>query len=531
MSDENIGVLDFETDPFLAGRIPFPFACGIYFGRDDFALLWESDSRADFISRCTRAISRLPECTLYAHNGGRFDFHFLLEAAKPGTLEIRNGRVTRFQIGKVTLKDSYPLMPFPLEEFRKTPIDYALFEARRREKHRAKIESYLLDDCRDLHELVTGFRAIVGDRDTIGSAAFLQMRLRGIEIWHANETHDDMFRPFYFGGRVEAFERGIHEGNYLYLDINSAYPEAMLQRHAHGAEYLHGRALPRFPDIGNCFIRFTGISKGALPVRSEDGRLSFPVDDRPRECACTGWEIQAGLETRTLQIDKVIDVWIPQQFICFADYIKHFYELRLAAKNGGDKIKALAYKYLLNSGYGKFAQNPRDFKEYVIAPYGKEVRGFDWETDFGELCLWSRPTYRGFGFFDVATAASITGYVRAKLWRAICASRDVLYVDTDALICSRSSVPLGDQLGQWKLEGRVTRAAIAGKKLYGVQWREPKKHPDGSKETHKIASKGARLTWRDMLDLCRGESIIWKNEAPTFAINGANFITREIRAT
>lgn len=524
-NEDAIGVLDFETDPFIAGRVPFPFACGIYFGPKDYALLWESDSKTDFLLRVVRALRRLPVCTLYAHNGGRFDFHYLLEFAER-VIEIRNGRVTRMQIGKVTLKDSFPLMPFALEEFRKTPIDYAKFRRERRERHREEIESYLLDDCRDLLELVTGFRAIVGERDTIGGAAFLQMRALGIKIEHMNETHDDMFRPFYFGGRVQAFERGIHRGPFKYLDINSAYPYAMLNAHAHGSEYEHAERMPHRSKLGPCFVRCVAHSKGALPLRKDDGSLSFPVTEEAQEFAATGWEILAGLETKTLRIVDVLDVWQPQSFICFREYVEKYFALRADAKRRGDKIHALAYKYLLNSGYGKFAQNPRDFKEYRLAPYGRAVRGYEWESDFGEISLWSRPTYQGWGYFDVATGASITGYVRAMLWRAICASRGVVYCDTDSIICRRSSVPLGSALGQWKLEGRVKRVAIAGKKLYGVEWA---KAING--ERHKIASKGARLTWGELLQVCEGKSIVWENEAPTFSINGTHFIRREIRAT
>lgn len=430
------------------------------------------------------------------------------------------------RIGKVTLKDSFPLMPFALEEFRKTPIDYAIFERARRNKprNRARITDYLIDDCRDLLELVTGFRAIVGDKDTIGSAAFFQMRQLGLQIEAMNETHDDMFRPFYFGGRVQAFEKGILRGPFKYLDINSAYPFAMMQRHAHGAEYAHGTKLPPRAQLGQCFVRCIAQSEGVLPLRGEDDSLSFP--DAEAEFCATGWEIAAGLDTKKLRIKKVLDVWMPRSFICFDEYVTHFFALRQTAKNSGDKIKRLAYKYLLNSGYGKFAQNPRDFREYCLAPYGKNIPGFDWETDFGDLSLWSAPSYRGFGFFDVATGASITGYVRAMLWRAICASRRVLYVDTDAMLCAQSSVAMGDALGQWKLEGVVKRAAIAGKKLYGVEWQ---KAQDG--ERYKIASKGARLSWSELLSLCKGNDILWENDAPTFSIAGAHFIRRRITAT
>lgn len=528
-SDEPIGTLDFETDPFLSGRIPHPFACGIYFGENDYAILWASDSKRDFIDRCVSALRRLPKCTLYAHNGGRFDFHYLLEYAEKSGIEIRNGRVTKMQIGQVTLKDSFPLMPFALEEFRKTPIDYALFEADKRERHRKEIEAYLLDDCRDLLALVVGFRAIVGERDTIGSAAFLQMRALGIDIVHMNETHDEMFRPFYFGGRVEAFKKGVFHGSFKYLDINSAYPLAMCSSHAHGGDYKHGRTLPRGETLGPCFVRCIATSNGALPIRTAEGNLSFPHGTH--EFSVTGWEIAAGIATRTLTIDKVLDVWKPQSFINFREYVEKFYALRTMAKNTGDGIKRLAYKYLLNSGYGKFAQNPRDFREYRLAKYGQNVPGYDWETDFGDISLWSKSSYRGFGFFDVATGASITGFVRAMLWKAICKSKGVLYADTDSLICQSTALPMGNKLGEWKMEHaphvRVTEARIAGKKLYGVKW----SHPDAHGNRTRIASKGARLTWGDMLDLCKGNTVEWENEAPTFAITGAHFIKRNINAT
>ncbi len=525
-SENDIGILDFETDPFLAGRVPYPFAACIYFSDSDFALLWDTDSSRNFIERVIDAVRQLPACVLYAHNGGRFDFHFLIEYATRGTIKIRNGRIVEMKIGNVLLKDSFPLMPFALEEYKKTKIDYRIFEKTRRDlpRNRRRIEAYLFDDCKYLRELLLGFRAVVGIKDTIGGCAFFQMRQLGLEIKSLNETHDDHFRQFYFGGRVQAFSLGIHKGKYDYLDINSAYPFAMLQRHAHGTEYAVSQELPSLSALGNCFVECIALSKGALPLRASDGSLSFPYGRF--EFKATGWEIAAGLETGTLEIDRIINVWIPQTFICFDEYVKTFFALRQKAKDDGDDVKRLAYKYLLNSGYGKFAQNPREFKEYKLADYGDYVKGFVWESDYGAVSIWSRPSYHGFGFFDVATGASITGYVRAMLWRAVCASSNVLYVDTDAMLCESSAVPTGEELGQWKLEGVVKCAAIAGKKLYGVQWEKPKKG-----ERYKIASKGARLTWREMLLLCDGDEVTWQNAAPTFSISGAHFITRRINAT
>jgi Vibrio phage DNA polymerase len=521
---EKIGVLDFETDPFVAGRIPYPFASCIYFARNDYALMWEPD----IIAQTLRALRRLPVCTLYAHNGGKFDFHFLIENAKPQELQIRNGRVVQMQIGKVTLKDSWPLMPFALEEYKKTKIDYSIFEKHRRNipRHREKIREYLLDDCIYLHELLTGFRETVGPKDTIGSSAFYQMRQLGIKIQSMNEQHDELFRPFFFGGRVEAFARGIHNGRFLYLDINSAYPFAMLHNHPHGSDYLHGNRLPPRSQLGPCFIRAICDSRGALPFRAKDGSLTFPHIDNA-EFLATGWEFRAGLETRTLHVRKVLDVWLPRGFINFREYVETFFALRQQAKKSGDDVKRLAYKYLLNSGFGKFAQNPREFKTYRLARFGDAVAGYEWETDYGAVSLWAKPSYQGFGFYDVATGASITGFERAVMWRGICASRGTLYCDTDAIICKSTRVQMGDKLGQWKIEGKPRQVAIAGKKLYAVDF--GKSQPP--EERYKIASKGARLTYKEILALCRGSVIEWQNEAPTFSLTGAHFVKRRIRQT
>lgn len=518
---EYFGVLDTETDPFVAGRIPYPFAACIYFPSEPL-ILWEPN----IIDKVIEALTHLNACTLWAHNGGKFDFHYLIEAAHPTNLRIQNGRIVQMQIGKVTLKDSWPLLPFALEEYKKDKINYAIFEKHRRNSkvNRERITRYLINDCKNLHELLTGFRSVVGPKDTIGSAAFYQMRELGLKIHKANEAHDDTFRPYYFGGRVEAFKKGIHKGQLIYLDITSAYPYAMKSNHPHGRDYLHGDRLPPRKKLGPCFVHCVANSRGALPLVADDGSLHFPHGTH--EFYATGWEIAAGLETGTLDIERIIDVWMPTQFIGFGEYVDTFFGLRQMAKKTKDAIRRLAYKYLLNSGYGKFAQNPRNFRKYRLADFGVNVPGYEWERDFGAVSLWSKASPDPFGYYDVATGASITGFVRAFLWRAICKSRDVLYVDTDSMICRSTMAKIGENLGQWKIEGKVKTAAIAGKKLYAVEWRKP---VDG--ERYKIASKGARLSFAEIVKLCNGKVVEWVSDAPSFSIAGDRFIRRKIRAT
>lgn len=545
MEKETLGSLDFETDPFIAGRVPYPFACGIYFNNNNFHIFWEPN----IIEKTVKLLRSLPACTLIAHNGGKFDFHYLIEESNPGKIVVRNGRVTEMQIGNVTLKDSWPLMPFALAAYQKTRIDYKKFEKNKRTKYRDEITKYLVDDCRDLLALYNGFRAVVGPKDTIGAAAFYQIRKLGIEIISANETHDDMFRPYYYGGRVQAFKTGVFHGHFKYLDINSAYSYAMLTKHPHGTDYLYGKSVSKIR--GQNFYRISAISKGALPHRAEDGSLNFPNGDE-MEFTVTGWELLAALDTKSVHISKVLEVWKPQNLVSFAPFVNMVFPLKAKAKANGDRISELAYKFESNAPYGKFAQNPRDFKDYILAPYGvdpnprKEPDLWTWESDFGGLSLWWKSSYNGIGFYDVCTAASITGYVRAYWWRAYNLSKGVLYGDTDAMICESSRVRTGKGLGEWKLEGSPYLVAIGGKKLYAVRSHTPDFechfsdcykdhcHNPGAKNCGKyvkIASKGARLTFAEMLDLCRGKTIKWANAAPTFSLQGPHFVERNLTST
>jgi DNA polymerase elongation subunit (family B) len=518
------GVLDFETDPFLAGRIPYPFACGIYFAEHDYVALWEPS----IINKTLDVLRSLPTCLLYAHNGGKFDFQYLVEYANPGEIQIRNGRITRMNIGKVELVDTWPLMPFPLAEYQKTKIDYRKFEKEKRRQHREEITRYMLDDCRDLLTLVTEFKKIVGEKDTIAAAAFHQMKLLDIEIQTMNESHDENFRRFFYGGRCQAFKKGIFKGRFQYYDINSAYPFAMTFNHPTGADYKLSNRLPK--KLNGCFVHCIADSNGAFPLRNEDGSLDFP-SVKDREFFVTGWEVDTAIKTKTAKIKKVIECWRPQNEITFKPYVEKFFPLKAKAKKDGDTIHYLAYKYLTNSGYGKFAQNPRDFRDYLLAPYGENVDGYEWETDFGALSLWSKPSYDGFGFYDVATAASITGYVRSMFWRSAVNAKLVLYGDTDSRLGKGHRDTLGHALGQWKIEdcpechrsNIVTTALIGGKKLYAIEY---------ACGHRVIRSKGARLEWSDMLDICNGKSVKWKSDAPTFStVRGATFIERTITAT
>ena len=130
----------------------------------------------------------------------------------------------------------------------------------------------------------------------------------------------------------------------------------------------------------------------------------------------------------------------------------------------------------------------------------------------------------------MATAASITGAARANLLRNLALSKRPIYCDTDSIICEGFRGELDEtRLGGWKLEAEGDRAAIAGKKLYTVFDSAELKDTGAS---IKLASKGVRLTPREIVAVCNGDEVTYRNPVPSFKLDGsAEFITRRINKT
>lgn len=512
-----IGTIDAETDPFKYGREPKPFAWGFYDG-DYYIDFWGEDCTKDFVEYLA---SETDEITLYAHNGGKFDFFFLLPYLDE-ELKIINGRIAQATMfdGRVTLRDSMLILPLPLSSFQKDEISYDKFEAEVREQHKPEIRKYLRGDCIYLHEWVTYFTNEFGHGLTLAGAAFKQLKKTSYQVINTNEKFDERMRPYYFGGRVQCFKTGAFKEDLQYVDINSAYSFAMMFQHWHGKKYKLSNKLPK--KAGSWFARVNAVSRGALPHRGIDGKLYFPDDGTIREYMATGWEIYSGFKTGTLEIKDVIEVYKPILTENFKEYVDKFFALKKMAEQKGDKALRQFAKFMLNSCYGKFGQDGRDFEQFVITKYGEWPEGEDWEmyakTATGEA-IFKKPDPSD-RFYNVATAASITGFVRAYLWESIHASDGVLYCDTDSIVCSSFGGKMGKALGEWDLEAEVDEAYIAQRKMYAMHLK------DGSLKT---ASKGVRLSYDEIKEgVLTGENVIQERMAPAYSLKyGARFFSRE----
>lgn len=512
--------IDCETDPFQKGRIPKPFIWGVYDGENfetftDFKDIYEKYQREQVI--------------FYAHNGGKFDYHFILDFVNPyEPISVINGRIAKMRIGSCEFRDSYCLFPMPLSAYQKDEINYDIFERSERDKpaNARAIFNYLSGDCRYLYDLLLSFHNNYGSSLTLASAAFKQWRvISGQKNPKTTKDFYGQIKPFYYGGRVQAFKLGEIQEPFSVYDINSAYPFAMLHEHPYGSTFSISNRLPN-KNIEMVFIELECVSKGQFPFRTLDG-LYFPNDGSIRKFAITGYEFVRADALGLLEGVNILRVLSFPERINFKQYVDYFFRLKQSAEVSGDKIKRNEAKLFLNGLYGKFAANPESYREYqCIHPrniISSSNDGWQFNSDFGQWSLMWKPLAESKqNYYNVATGASITGFQRAQMMEAIDNVEDPLYCDTDSIVFrGRSNLQMGTQLGNWKHEASCDYGAIGGKKLYAFRI-------SGTTD-YKIASKGVRIKASQIIKIAKGESIKYESESPSFSINKSpSFLHREI---
>lgn len=558
-----IAAADCETDPFKKGRVPVPFIWG-YYDKKGFLTFNTTREFVDFIKK--------KRIILFAHNGGKFDFVFLLEYVplySSGRIQIINGRIVSMMIGDCELRDSFAIMPVKLAALgAKKEIDYVKLERENRHKHADEIRDYLRVDCVVLYDAVAAYRIAAGKHKTIASNALAFSRKLGLDLGKSNHRFDSEYRKFYFGGRTECFKPGEHR-NLIMLDIHSAYPDAMMKDHCTGTHFECESTLKRLSrdQIERSFIELECYSHGAFPLRSDTGAQGLSFPKAAGEYFVTGWEYIAAKDLGLIHDEKILMVHSTTQTINFAPYVNHWYEKKLLYSKrdaNGDRVNKAEYeiaKCMMNSLYGKAAQNPGHYFDYKIMPAGSPLpclkfrfkrnskickncgmmeddHGYSLAQEYDKFefhyreCLWKHKYKHGANwqavpiYKNVATGASITGCVRAKLLRAIhsVGVDTVIYTDTDSIIATSaanlSGISITEKLGDWELEDRSAPVGhFAGKKLYAIQMTN--KDKSTGKHKVKIASKGSKLTFEEVKKVSKGGTVVWESEAPNFNTLGA----------
>ncbi len=557
-----IGVIDSETPPFGGSEPIYPFLFVIHTDEFEPIVLWD-ENFPRLIKKLAAALDAIPEpYTFYAHNGGKFDYMFMLSEIR-GEVSFKGRGIMDGKIGKHRIRDSFHIIPERLANYHKEEFDYQLLKkgVRSRPDVKKKTIAYCLSDCVYLLDIVKKFIGEFGLKLSIGQAAIGELK-KHYEWQTLTPGWDEYLRSYFFGGRVECLRgRGDFRGAYRLYDVNSMYPHVMARfKHPIGgmADYKMRTGKPGRYTV---FIDLECDNAGALICRTAEGETTASV--KHGNFYTTIHEYRVALKhglIKNVRINFCLDCK-PQTN--FEKFVLPLYGRRQLTKkvladfkarkqlSGPEYLNAVSkdmfLKFLLNNAYGKFAQNPRDFKEHYItdpgdSPPDKWFKTLNRLPD-GERDAYMQPAFEcdaywiyskpapGFRFNNVGTAASITGAARAVLLDALQHAVDAIYCDTDSIICRElHGVEIDkEKLGAWDIEKEFSRVIINGKKLYSCE----EKAPNGQRGQIIIKSKGTvGLTQEHMEMMLDGHSTPMTNFGPTLTrYGGQEYLTREIRAT
>lgn len=268
----------------------------------------------------------------------------------------------------------------------------------------------------------------------------------------------------YFASRVEVFEREVTDA--FYYDVNSSFPYAMtFQAPADAC-----RALSRIPDNAGIYMAEATVTVPDMylpPLATRHtGRVFFPTGTWRSWFMSTDLEL---LERVGGRIERVYECILFEPFDDLAAYAKSLYEKRRVST---DDFERVAYKLLLNSLYGKFAES--------TLKTGLRI------NPLSTTCPHTPPHPNNAciemlmpGVFlvedevkvehaHVPISAHITAIARRTLYDYLQGSRPFHYCDTDGFCTKRGDLHTSDELGKIKLERSVGEGYFIGPKLYRI---------------------------------------------------------------
>jgi hypothetical protein len=295
------GVFDIETehwDTFVVG--------GMYDFDSGYVEDWQEASFADRLFAASG--------DWYAHNGGKFDFLWLLQEAErrgvKSTPIVAGQRIVKLTIDSaesetpLVFLDSAAVWPMSLERFtggkkKRTALPCVCEEVSHCGGYcsiargmpgdlRARLSEYLRADVVELHAAITTFLGYASSKGldiktTIGASAW-KFAARFAELPNAEwESIEYKFvRDAYYGGRTEVYKTRSDFG-YAY-DINSAYPAALtdLELPTGTRREVTGRNAAAEIDgpregIARVRLQIPEMHSPPLPKKNKHGRVCYPI--------------------------------------------------------------------------------------------------------------------------------------------------------------------------------------------------------------------------------------------------------------
>jgi DNA polymerase type B, organellar and viral len=448
-----------------------------------------------------------PKSTWWAHCGGSYDFLAIAEELRrreiPSSVDLAGSRVSRIVAGGITLRDSWPLVPLPLEIAaglageRAPSLDLACtcgracggYCAIRPADPRKRVADYCAADARVLYRVLVAVREI-GEtmglelRGTLGGTAWATAKKAGgLPDADLPPVAWRRVRSAYFGGRVTIL-RPRATGPGSHWDINSAYPAALAKTSVPCGEWstYQGREARAClanacPGIYACEVHVPEILLPPLPVRI-GSRVAYPIGTI--RGAWTLLELETAVR-RGCEVKRVAWAMVWERSTqLFAPLIQRWWKAR--AKAGKKSPLGQWLRLLPNSLTGKLAEGPERQTAKLFPDVVKlctrqrpcspiqcvGVCGAMEQMDlWGQV--WASPFYRPATSGHIQWAAYLTAETRAQwLTGAESQGMDLVYGDTDSIWTTsrHAPQPSGARLGDWEYKHAWSDFECAAPRTY-----------------------------------------------------------------
>jgi len=274
---------------------------------------------------------------------------------------------------------------------------------------------------------------------------------------------NEIAKEAYFASRVEVFQKDVnYPGNYY--DVNSSFPHAMtfpMPGHLR-ASYAHlpDFVVENYPFLVDADIMVPDLYLPPIPFR-RDNRLFFPVG-RWRTWL-TGIDLQLLLANGG-KILRIRECKVFEDFDDLAEYSRTLYKMRAATT---DPFERDFYKLLLNSLYGKFAEQPEK-TTLLLNPSSEQLAQLDRTTDELMPGVFFKTREVPIPHAHVPISAYITAIARRTLFNFLSQANEIHYCDTDGF-STTEEYPTNNTLGGLKLEKTFSSAIFLVPKLYRWQ--------------------------------------------------------------
>ena len=482
--------------------------------QDNFYIFNKENKAKDFIEFLFKKAKELNKRIICYYHNLKFDIKFLLnELIYRKQIDIIQKSSTIYAVrlksnNKIVLefRDSYCLLMSSIEKLGEK------FNTFKLNMHHSDLIEYCKQDVeilktalKNLFELPEKVFNVKFNRYPYTIAAFSKKLWENFTCKKFNLTlnefrkkvyNSDLKFDYYFGGRTEIFKFNIEKGyfeNLYYNDINSSYPYVMCTSifPLSDIRYYNVFGHESIENLPSNWIGIECIVKEEMivpyfPVRVK-GKVFFPAGTKKVFLFKEEYEyLKNNFSEDEFKVLKICKVYYGQQLPIFKDYIEILYKLRLESQSESDKF---FFKILMNSLYGKFAENPlkegfrmfktyNDFIEHVKEIYEECKKKPYFNKSFEEFLstftdyedyqnyLVYRFKRKSFVNSNILIAAKITALARLSLYKYMKqVNFDIVYCDTDSII-SEKLIENSKDIGKMKCEMKLLKYSAFGLKEY-----------------------------------------------------------------